>query len=204
MGKINMPKIVDNDSNAVDRFKNGDTSAFDELMLRYEDRIYSFLTRMCRSRDNARDRLQDTFLTAFRYLKNFRGEASFKTWLYRIASTSCLRSLRRRKNEPSHHLSLDDLGPGQMEINRGLNAGWADSPVDELINQELREKIDDSLFSLPEKYRVVFVLRDMEDFNSQEVSKMLEISVPAVKTRLHRARLFLRKELAEYYLKGNG
>lgn len=197
-----MTKIVDNDSKEVDRFKNGDSHAFDELMTRYEDRIYGFLTRMCRSRDNAKDRLQDTFLTAFRYLKDFRGEASFKTWIYRIASTSCFRSKRKRKNEPTHHLSLDDLTPGQMEIKEGGNAKWADSTVDELLNRELKEKIDESLYSLDEKYRLVFVLRDVEGFSTEEVSKMLDISVPAVKSRLHRARLYLRKELAEYYLNG--
>ncbi len=195
-----MAKIVDDDSKEVDRFKSGDSHAFDELMTRYEDRIYGFLTRMCRSRDNAKDRVQDTFLTAFRYLKGFRGEASFKTWIYRIASTSCFRSRRRKKNEPSHHLSLDDLTPGQMEIKKGVDAKWTDSPAAELLNRELKEKIDESLHSLDEKYRIVFVLRDMEGFSSEEVSKTLDISVPAVKSRLHRARLFLRKELAEYYL----
>ncbi len=197
-----MAKIVDEDSKEVDRFKRGDSQAFDELMTRYEDRIYGFLTRMCRSRDNAKDRVQDTFLTAFRYLNGFRGEASFKTWLYRIASTSCFRSKRRKKNEPSHHLSLDDLTPGQLEIKEGVNAKWTDSPAEELLNRELKEKIDESLHSLDEKYRVVFVLRDVEGFSSEEVSKMLDISVPAVKSRLHRARLYLRKELAEYYLNG--
>jgi len=197
-----MTKIVDDDSKEVDRFKSGDSLAFDELMTRYEDRIYGFLTRMCRSRDNAKDRLQDTFLTAFRYLKGFRGEASFKTWIYRIATTSCFRSKRRKKNEPSHHLSLDDLKPGQMEIKEGVDAKWTDSPAEELLNRELKEKIDESLYSLDEKYRVVFVLRDVEGFSSEKVSKMLDISVPAVKSRLHRARLYLRKELAEYYLNG--
>jgi len=197
-----MTKIVDDDSKEVDRFKSGDSHAFDELMTRYEDRIYGFLTRMCRSRDNAKDRLQDTFLTAFRYLKGFRGEASFKTWIYRIATTSCFRSKRRKKNEPSHHLSLDDLTPGQMEIKEGVDAKWTDSPAEELLNRELKEKIDESLYSLDEKYRVVFVLRDVEGFSSEKVSEMLDISVPAVKSRLHRARLYLRKELAEYYLNG--
>ena len=195
-----MSKVIDDDSIEVDRFKNGDSHAFDKLMTRYEDRIYAFLTRMCRSRDNAQDRLQDTFLTAFRYLKDFRGEASFKTWIYRIASTSCFRSKRKKKNEPSQHLSFDDLTPGQMEINEGVNAKWTDSPAAELLNRELKEKIDESLYSLAEKYRVVFVLRDVEGFNTEEVSKMLDISVPAIKSRLHRARLYLRKELAEYYL----
>ena len=199
-----MPKIKDNDSNAVDRFKGGDAKAFDELMLRYEQNIYWFLTRMCRSKENAQDRLQDTFLTAFRYLKGFREEASFKTWLYRIASTACLRSKRRRQNEPSHHLSLDELTPRQEEFRDGRSPQWADSTVKNLLNHELREKIEDSLFSLDEKYRIVFVLRDVEGFSTEEVSKMLAISVPAVKSRLHRARLYLRKELAEYYLSEDG
>jgi len=156
---------------------------------------------MCRCADNVQDVLQETFLTTYRYLGRFRGDSSFKTWLYKIASTSCLRSMRRKKNEPAYHLSYEDLLPGEGEKKEGLSAGWYSAPVDDLLNKELHELISKSLEKLPEKYRAVFILRELEGFNAEETSKALSISSGAVKSRLHRARLFLRKELAEYYLK---
>ncbi len=188
------------DFQAVDRFKAGDAKAFDELVTRYEGKIYGFLMRMCGCADRAKDTVQDTFMTAFRYLNGFRGEASFKTWLYRIASTACLKSKRRRKDEPERHVSLDDLVPGEAEVNELVNSSWPTTPAEDLLNNELREHIQNSLLKLPEKYRIVFVLRDVEGFSAEEAAKTLKISVAAVKSRLHRARLFLRKELSAYYL----
>jgi RNA polymerase sigma-70 factor (ECF subfamily) len=189
------------DALAVDRFKSGDKVAFEELMVRYEGKIYGYLSRMCNCADNVRDVLQETFLTTYRYLGRFRGESSFKTWLYKIASTSCLRSMRRRKNEPAYHLSYEDLLPGEAEKKEGLSAGWYNAPVADLLNKELHGQISKSLEKLPEKYRAVFILREMEELNAEETARALGISSGAVKSRLHRARLFLRKELAAYYLK---
>lgn len=192
------------DAQAVARFKAGDPYAFEELVSRYEGRIYGFLSKMCLSPDNARDMVQETFLTAFRYLKNFRGDSSFKTWLYKVASTACLRSRRKRKNEPAYHLSFEELLPGEAERREGFNREWYNTPAEALLNAELNEHIQMSLAELPEKYRVVFVLKELEGFSNQEIAKTLDLSIPAVKSRLHRARLFLRKELAEYYLKEKG
>lgn len=189
------------DESAVGRFKSGDTVAFEELMTRYEGKIFGYLSRMCRCADNVQDVLQETFLTTYRYLGRFRGDSSFKTWLYKIASTSCMRSMRRKKNEPAYHLSYEDLLPGEAEKKEGLSAGWYSEPVDELLSKELHELISKSLEKLPEKYRAVFILRELEGFNAEETGKALGITSGAVKSRLHRARLFLRKELAEYYLK---
>lgn len=190
------------DFQAVDRFKAGDAKAFDELVVRYEGKMYGFLMRMCGCADRAQDVVQETFMTAYRYLNGFRGEASFKTWLYRIASTSCLKSKRRRKNEPARHVSLDDLVPGQAEIKGLAESAWPTTPAEELLNRELADHIQNSLLELPEKYRIVFVLRDVEGFSAEEAARTLKISVAAVKSRLHRARLFLRKELSAYYLDG--
>ena len=189
------------DDHAVGRFKSGDEVAFEELMNRYEGKIFGYLSRMCRCADNVQDVLQETFLTTYRYLGRFRGDSSFKTWLYKIASTSCMRSMRRRKNEPVYHLSYEDLLPGEAEKKEGLSSGWYSAPVDDLLNKELHELISKSLEKLPEKYRAVFILRELEGLNAEETSTALGISSGAVKSRLHRARLFLRKELAEYYLK---
>ncbi|MBI5177655.1 MAG: sigma-70 family RNA polymerase sigma factor [Nitrospinae bacterium] len=192
----------DKDFEAVNRFKTGDKAAFDELMSRYEGRIFGFLQRMCGGGERAKDMVQETFLTAYRYLAGFRGDASFKTWLYKIASTSCLKSKRRRKAEPSHHLSLDDLIPTDEEVKDLTASNWYNAPVDDLLTRELNEHIDRSLMKLAEPYRLVFVLRDVEGLSAEETAKALGISVAAVKSRLHRARLFLRKELSAYYLSG--
>jgi len=192
----------DKDFEAVTRFKTGDRAAFDELMSRYEGRIFGFLQRMCGNGERAKDMVQETFLNAYRYLSGFRGDASFKTWLYRIASTSCLKSKRRRKAEPAQHLSLDDLIPSEDEVKELTASGWYNAPDDQLLTQELSEHIDRSLMKLAEPYRIVFVLRDVEGLSAEEAAKALGISVPAVKSRLHRARLFLRKELSAYYLTG--
>jgi len=194
----------DKDFKAVDRFKSGDKGAFEELMTRYEGRIYGFLQRMCGCGDRARDMVQETFFTAYRYLGGFRGDASFKTWLYRIASTSCMKSKRRRKHEPGYHLSLDDLVPREAEVKELATSNWHSAPADELLTRELNDHIERSLMKLREKYRIVFVLRDVEGLSAEETATALKISLPAVKSRLHRARLFLRKELSEYYLRGGG
>lgn len=188
------------DFQTVDRFKAGDAKAFDELVIRYEGKMYGFLMRMCGCADRAQDVVQETFITAYRYLNGFRGDASFKTWLYRIASTSCMKNKRRRKNEPARHVSLDDLVPGEAEVKGLTESAWPITPAEELLNRELADHIQDSLLELPEKYRIVFVLRDMEGFSAEEAARTLKITVPAVKSRLHRARLFLRKKLSAYYL----
>ncbi len=199
---LNADAAKENDFRAVTRFKAGDAKAFDELVVRYEGRMYGFLMRMCGCADNAKDVVQETFMTAYRYLNGFRGDASFKTWLYRIASTSCLKNKRRRKNEPARHVSLDDLVPGEAEVKGLAESSWPTTPAEELLNRELADHIQNSLLDLPEKYRIVFVLRDVEGFSAEEAARTLKISVPAVKSRLHRARLFLRKELSAYYLGG--
>ncbi len=188
------------DFQAIDRFKAGDAKAFDELVVRYEGKMYGFLMRMCGCADRAQDVVQETFMTAYRYLNGFRGDASFKTWLYRIASTACLKNKRRRKNEPARHVSLDDLVPGEAEVKGLAENSWPTTPAEDLLNRELADHIQNSLMELPEKYRIVFVLRDVEGFSAEDVARTLKISVPAVKSRLHRARLFLRKELSAYYL----
>jgi RNA polymerase sigma-70 factor (ECF subfamily) len=190
------------DSEIIARFKGGERKAFEELVSLYEGRIYGYLARMCGGYDHAKDITQETFLTAYRYLDGFRGDASFKTWLYRVAYTACLHSRRRKKHEPQRHLSFEDLLPGEAERNSGNE--WYKTPVKDLLNNELKEKIEESLRALPEKYRAVFLLKEREGFSVAEVAGTLDLSVPAVKSRLHRARLFLRKQLAEYYLSREG
>ncbi len=197
--EVNVPTVENKDWDIIERFKSGDNSAFEELMNCYEGKIYSFLIRMCGCPDGAKDALQDTFLNAYRYLDGFRGESSFKTWLYRIASTSCLKIKRKRVNEPDFHISMEEFLPKEKETPEDKKPSWHTTPVEELLNQELNTFIQKSLLSIPRKYRMVLGLRDLEGFTAEETAETLKISVSAVKSRLHRARLFMRKNLEEYY-----
>lgn len=191
--------MQEKDWGIIERFKSGDNSAFEELMSLYEGKIYSFLVKMCGCPDGAKDAVQDTFLNAFQYLNNFRGDASFKTWLYKIASTACLKTKRKSFSEPDFHISLDEFLPREKKAPEDKKPSWHKTPVEELLNQELNSNIKKSLLLMPRKYRMVLGLRDLEGFPAEETAQILEISVSAVKSRLHRARLFMRKSLEDYY-----
>jgi len=194
-----MPAVQDKDWEIIERFNTGNNFAFEELMTQYEGKIYSFLIRMCGCPDGAKDVLQDTFLNAYRYLSNFRGDSSFKTWLYKIASTSCLKAKRKKGNEPDFHISLEEFLPKEKETSPDKKPSWHKTPVEELLNNELSGNIKNHLLLMPRKYRIVLVLRDMEGFSAEETAETLDITVSAVKSRLHRARLFMRNSLGEYY-----
>lgn len=157
-----MPAIQDKDWEIVERFKSGSSSAFEELMTRYEGNVYGFLIRMCGCPDGAKDVLQDTFLNAFRYLSNFRGDSSFKTWLYKIASTSCLKTKRKRSNEPDFHITLEEFLPKEKETRLDKKPSWHKTPTEELLNNELSVNIKQHLLSMPRKYRIVLVLSNKD------------------------------------------
>ncbi len=195
-----MPAIQDKDWEIIESFKAGNNSAFEELMTRYEGNIYGFLVRMCGCPEGAKDVLQDTFLNTYRYIGRFRGDSSFKTWLYRIASTSCLKTKRKKGGEPDFRISLEEYLPKEKETPEDKKPSWHKTPVEEMLNRELSEHIQKSLLLMPRKYRIVLVLRDLQGLTAEETAQTLEINVPAVKSRLHRARLFLRKRLEEYYM----
>ena len=188
----------DPDIAAVDRFRGGDEGAFVELMERYEDRIYSFLHRMCGCPEGAADTTQETFLAAFRSLKTFRGDALFRNWLYRVATNSCLRSKRKRTDEPDFEISLDEFlpdgGTPRVEV-----ADTKIGPESEAMRKETTELVEGAVLELPKKYRLAIVLRDMEGLSAEEAARVLEISVPAVKSRLHRARLFVKNKIDKHF-----
>mgnify|MGYP001216918015 CR=1 FL=1 len=195
-----MPAIQDKDWEIIERFKAGNNSAFEDLMTRYEGNIYGFLVRMCGCPEGAKDVLQDTFLNTYRYIGSFRGDSSFKTWLYRVASSACLKTKRKKGGEPDFKISLEEFLPNEKETPEDKKPSWHKTPVEEMLDQELSEHIQKNLQLMPRKYRIVLVLRDLEGFTAEETAQTLEINVPAVKSRLHRARLFLRRSLEEYYM----
>lgn len=186
------------DQAILERYHAGDTEAVADLADRYAGRLYHFGLRMCGNSQDAQDMVQDTFLNVVKYLKGFRGEAKLRNWLFRLASSACIKK-RRGKNDPDRELPLEALRPSGGDGTPPEIPDWSRNPVDELLNDELREFLAKAVRDLPHKYRMVFNLRDLEGFSTNEVAEMLNVTPQTVKTRLHRARAFLRKELAQYY-----
>jgi RNA polymerase sigma-70 factor (ECF subfamily) len=158
--------------------------------------MYRYANRLCGEAEAAKDLVQETFLNAYRGFKHFRGDAQVSTWLYTIASRACLRMQRRRKGAPERELSLEEFIPsseGEFRLQipvEGL------SPEEVLQNKELRQALDAAIGKLPKKYKMALVLRDMEGLSAKEAGAIMGLSERAVKSRLHRARLFVRRELS--------
>jgi RNA polymerase sigma-70 factor (ECF subfamily) len=191
--------IHDEDSELIQAINAGDRQRFRELVQRYEHKLYTFGRRMCRDESDAEDLVQDTFLNVFRYLKDFRYETKFKNWLYRVAANTALKQRRRSKFAREPDLPLEDVldreeAPGPAQVTE-----WARMPLEQLLNEELLGLLRQAIWSLPEKYRIVVILRDIEEFSTEDTAQILNLSPANVKVRLHRARLFLRDKLKGYF-----
>jgi RNA polymerase sigma-70 factor, ECF subfamily len=181
--------------------KSGDPAALDALVRTHQDRVYGFAMRMCRNVEDAKDILQETFLGVIRSIREFREESKFSTWLYRIASNACLKKRRRGVHEPTpeQELSLDDLMPRpDAEGHRPEIADWSGDAERALLRGELSARMESAIDKLPKDYKLVLVLRDVEGLSAEETAQTVGLSVAAVKSRLHRARVFVRRELADY------
>jgi RNA polymerase sigma-70 factor (ECF subfamily) len=191
--------INDADTRLVNAIQAGRHDLFEELVRRYERVLYNYGLKLCGLSDDAEDLVQDTFLNVFKYLKNFRHETKFKNWLYRVATSACLKKKRRSKFAPEREISLDDFLPDEESALSMDLPRWATQPLEQVLDEELGEVIRQALMALPEKYRLVIVLRDVEGFSTQEAAEILELTPTNIKVRLHRARLFLREALKTYY-----
>jgi RNA polymerase sigma-70 factor, ECF subfamily len=181
--------------------KDGDSAALDTLVRVHQDRVYGFAMRMCRNVEDAKDILQETFLGMVRSLREFREESKFSTWLYRIAANACLKKRRRGVHDPTpeQELSLDELMPRPDADGRKPEiADWSDDAERALLRGELSGRMEAAIDKLPKEYKIVLVLRDVEGLSAEETAQAVGLSVAAVKSRLHRARIFVRRELAEY------
>jgi len=192
------------DLQLIERARHGDQRAFSALVRQYEDLIYGFAFHVCRDEEKASETLQDTFVNVFRKLKQFDGKSKFTTWVYRIVANNCLMKRRKRKIDLAS-LSIDHPegfrdDPLRDENGRIIQTipSWKETPLDNVMEEELRETLDRAIQRLPVEYRVVFVLRDIEEKSANETAKILRLSVPAVKSRLRRARMFLREQLHGY------
>ena len=197
--RANRKKIKDKDFELIRAINSGQFDRFPDLVKRYEQKLYNFSLRMCRDAADAEDTVQETFLNVFRYLKDFRYETKFKNWLYRVAASTCIKKRRKSKFAPQQELSLDEFLPQDETEVPDQVPKWALMPLDKLLSDELSDKINAAIFTLPEKYRLVIVLRDIEGFSTAETAQILNLSDANVKVRLHRARLFLRDKLKGYF-----
>lgn len=193
--------IDPSDEELVEQIKQGGNDALQELLSRYGDRVYSLVYRIVGTRDDAEDTVQDTFINVIRSLDGFRGGSSFSTWLYRVATNTALTHLRQRgKIENSEGEFLDEVYSVTKRAKSGEKlTDWSTNPENRLLDNEAQLKMDSAITELPEKYRVVFVLRDIEGLTAAEAAAVLNLSVAAVKSRLHRARLYLRNSLSDYF-----
>jgi RNA polymerase sigma-70 factor (ECF subfamily) len=194
--------IKDKDFELVQAINSGQYDLFHELVKKYEHKLYNFSLRMCGDPVDAEDLVQETFLNVFRYLKDFRYETKFKNWLYHIAASTCIKKRRRSKFAPERELSLEEFLPRDEAAVQDKLPNWALIPLEKLLNAELSKRINQAILSLPEKYRLVIVLRDIEGFSTAETAHILNVSAANVKVRLHRARLFLREKLQGYFEHG--
>jgi RNA polymerase sigma-70 factor (ECF subfamily) len=181
----------------VERAQRGDTSAFTELVSRYERRIFRLAKNITQSDEDAEDVLQESFLKAYQHLGGFQGQSKFYTWIVRIAVNEALMKLRKRKTDKT--VSLDEtIDTGEENVVREI-AVWEDNPEQRYSQREIRELLDKAIMSLRPAFRAVFVLRDVEDLSTEETAAVLDLSVPAVKSRLLRARLQLREKLTRFF-----
>jgi RNA polymerase sigma-70 factor, ECF subfamily len=185
------------ESQLVAQAREGDARAFSELVRRYEAKIFRLAQHITQNREDAEDVLQETFLKAYEHLDQFQGQSKFYTWIVRIAVNQSLMKLRRRRADKS--VSLDEtIDTGEDTVIREI-AAWDEDPEQTFGREELGGILDSAIQELAPPYRSVFVLRDIEELSTEETAEALGLSIPAVKSRLLRARLQLREKLTRYF-----
>jgi RNA polymerase sigma-70 factor, ECF subfamily len=182
--------------------RTGDPQAFAEIVRRYENLVYSFAFKVCRNKEKASETLHDTFINVYRKLDQFDHRSKFTTWLYSIVTNNCLMKHRRTKLTEAtialEELDVSSLTSADQRTKAAAVPRWDETPIDRVMNDELKEHLDEAIQKLPMESRLAFILRDVEGRSAEETANILKITIPAVKSRLHRARIFLREQLNEY------
>ena len=182
---------------SLEALQAGDRVEFARLVDAYSTQIYRLALKMLADEQDAEDVLQNTFMKALQSIKNFEGRSSLSTWLYRIAVNEALMALRRHKPTVSVAMDYED---DEDELQHPTQfSDWCCLPEEDLLSAESKKHLDVAIRRLPEKLRVVFILRDIEGLSIRETSEALDLTETAVKTRLLRARLNLREQLSSYY-----
>jgi len=177
------------DEELLQAARTGDDAALEALLARHERQIFRFGLRMCGNEEDARDVLQETLLAAFKGMRQFRGDAQLSTWLYQVARSFCTKTRRRGAGEPARHESLES--PDVREVSTP-----ASGPDDRAHAREMARVLQEALLALPESQREVVLLRDVEGLSAEEAAQVVGIEVPALKSRLHRARLAMQERIA--------
>ena len=193
MAQVNL----NGDTALVSKAQGGDASAFNELVSKYERKVFRLAKNITNNQEDAEDVLQETFLKAYSHIGGFQGNSKFYTWLVRIALNEALMKLRKRKSDKT--VSLDEgVDTGEEVMVREV-AVWDDNPEQRYSQEEIRAILQEAVEGLRPAFRTVFVLRDIEELSTEETANMLDLSVPAVKSRLLRARLQLREKLTRFF-----
>ena len=196
-----MPTHLENEATLVAEARAGNAEAFTTLVHQYDRNIYRLALNITGKQEDAEDVLQEAFLKAYTHLDRFQGNSRFYTWLVRIAVNEALMKLRKRRGDRTVSLdepivtSDNDLMPREIE-------DWGDNPEQRYAKTELQEILNEAIESLEPQFRTVVVLRDVENFSTEETAEVLGLSVPAVKSRLLRGRLKLRDRLNRYFKRG--
>ncbi|MBC8131713.1 MAG: sigma-70 family RNA polymerase sigma factor [Deltaproteobacteria bacterium] len=194
----------ESDEILIARAKGGDFEAFETLITRYDDKVYRLAFRFMRNETEAKEIVQDTLLSVWRKLDTFKGDSQFGSWLFRVTANAALMRLRSQRRHAE--VSTEDMPPGFLDNQQSTfgqvtsqGENWARRPDDELQSEELRNQIQVAVDALPEIYRTVFLVRDVDGLSTEETAEALGLSIPTVKTRLHRARLALRDAIGGHF-----
>ena len=188
----------------IARAKLRDFAAFEELVTRYQDKVYRLAFRFVRNESEAKEIVQDTLLTVWRKLDGFKGDSQFGSWLYRVTANNALMRLRSQRRHAE--VSTEELPSGFMDTQQAAygqvtspGENWSKRPDEQMQSDELRLQIQTAVDGLPEIYRTVFLVRDVDGLSTEETAVALGLSVPTVKTRLHRARMALREAIGSHF-----
>jgi len=196
----------DTESELARQLIAGETGAFDRFVEYFRPKIFQYSWLMCGHREDAEEVAQETLLKVFESGDQLREPEKIRSWVFRIAKNACLMKRRKSMFAPARELSLDEFMPSKHQDGHQLRieiADWSALPEGKALQSEMRELLEKAIRELPEVYRSVILLRDMEELSTQETAQILDVSDDVVKTRLHRARLAIRQRLDEY-LRGNG
>ena len=190
------------DEALLESLRKGTPGAVDELLRQYQGKIFNLAMSILKNESDAEEAAQDVFMTVIRKVETFQGNSAFYSWIYRICVNACLMRLRGKKR--SETVSIEEFMP--VFTDEGMHTSpmddWSKEVERDALNEELGRMIRKYTEELSEKYRVVFVLSDVEGLSNEETAKILGLTVPAVKSRLHRARLYLREQLSRYLREG--
>jgi len=195
----------DVDADLVAALRSEAPGAAERLVERFGDRVYRLAMRITGSREDAEEAAQDALWTAARKIGMFKGESAFGSWIYRITANAAYQKLRTRRQK-SAEIAIDDVLPSLDDDGRHFEPmdDWTNRVDEQALQGELRRVLQEAIDGLPDEYRTALVMHDVEGLSNPDIAETLGISLPAVKSRVHRSRLFVRKKLAEYLRDGAG